>query len=129
MWDTVIGVLQSPELLERELESLANPNSTTREALEAELAQMRDRLETLPREERRLMEGYRKGLYPDYMMREEMDRVSRERAAAEQSSRELETQLALPAPLITSGSTIIAKRDRLRSGVSQYLMSADDGQG
>ncbi len=40
------------------------------------------------------MEGYRKGLYPDYMMREEMDRVSRERAAAEQSSRELETQLA-----------------------------------
>ena len=75
------------------------------------------------------MEGYRKGLYPDYMMREEMDRVSRERAAAEQSSRELETQLALPAPLITSGSTIIAKRDRLRSGVSQYLMSADDGQG
>ena len=49
------------------------PNSTTREALEAELAQMRDRLETVPKEERRLMEGYRKGLYPDYMMREEMD--------------------------------------------------------
>lgn len=94
VWDTVVGVLQTPELLERELRGLANPNSTTREALEAELAQMRDRLETLPREERRLMEGYRKGLYPDYMMREEMDRVSGERATAEQSSRELETQLA-----------------------------------
>ncbi len=35
----------------------------------------------------------------------------------------------VPAPLVTSGSTIIAKRDRLRSGISQYLMSADDGQG
>ena len=35
----------------------------------------------------------------------------------------------VPAPLITSGSTIIAKRDRLRSGISQLLMIADDGQG
>ena len=40
------------------------------------------------------MEGYRKGLYPDFMMREEMERVSGERATAEQRSRELETQLA-----------------------------------
>ncbi len=35
----------------------------------------------------------------------------------------------VPEPLITSGSTIIAKRDRLRSGISRFLMSADDGQG
>ena len=35
----------------------------------------------------------------------------------------------VPAPLITSGSTIIAERDRLRNGISQLLMRADDGQG
>ncbi len=35
----------------------------------------------------------------------------------------------VPVPLITSGSTIIAKRDRLGSGISQLLMSANDGQG
>ena len=34
----------------------------------------------------------------------------------------------VPAPLITSGSTIIAKRDRLSSGISQFLTIADDGQ-
>lgn len=76
VWDTVTEVLKGPELLERELESLSNPNWTTREALEAEQAQLRDRLEKLPSEEQRLIEGYRKGLYPDFMMREEMERVS-----------------------------------------------------
>ncbi len=35
----------------------------------------------------------------------------------------------VPAPLITSGSTIISKRDRLRSGISQFLMRAADGSG
>ena len=94
MWDSVTEILQSPELLEQALESLANPTSATREALEAEGDQVGERLEKLPSEERRLMEGYRKGLYPEFMMREEMERVSGERATAEQRSRELETQLA-----------------------------------
>ncbi len=33
----------------------------------------------------------------------------------------------VPAPLITSGSTIIAKRERLRNGISQFLMAAAAG--
>ena len=42
------------------------------QALEEELAQANKRLEELPREERRLVEGYRKGLYAEFMMRQEM---------------------------------------------------------
>ena len=41
--------------------------------------------------ERRLVEGYRKGLYPDLMMREEMERMQEERATARQRLRELQT--------------------------------------
>ena len=40
------------------------------------------------------MEGYRKGLYPDFMMREEMKRVEHEGAAAQRHAYELQQQLA-----------------------------------
>ncbi len=74
-WDTVTSLLRHLDLLMRELERLTQPDSATREALEEELALVRKRLEELPKEERRLVEGYRKGLYADFVMREEMERV------------------------------------------------------
>ncbi|MDP3063844.1 MAG: recombinase family protein [Chloroflexota bacterium] len=94
VWDTVTGLLRRPDLLMQELERLTRPDSATREALEEELARVRKRLEELPREEQRLVEGYRKGLYADFMMREEMERVRSERTSAEERRRELERQLA-----------------------------------
>ncbi|MFH1141371.1 MAG: recombinase family protein [Chloroflexota bacterium] len=94
VWDTVTGLLRHPDLLMQELERLTQPDSATREALEDELAQVRKRLEELPKEEQRLVEGYRKGLYADFMMREEMERVQKEQASAEERRRELERQLA-----------------------------------
>ena len=94
VWDTVTDLLRHPDLLVRELENLTRPSSTTRETLGEELAQVKKRLEELPKEERRLVEGYRKGFYADFMMREEVERVHGEQAAAEARRRELETQLA-----------------------------------
>ncbi|MFC1935946.1 recombinase family protein, partial [Chloroflexota bacterium] len=94
VWDTVTGLLRHPDLLIQELERLTQPDSATRETLGEELAQIRNQLEELPKEERRLVEGYRKGLYADFMMREEMERVRNERASAEERRRELERQLA-----------------------------------
>lgn len=68
--------------------------STTREALDEELEHLRKRLDGFAQEERRLVEGYRKGLYPDFMMREEMEWLHADQAAAEERRRELERQLA-----------------------------------
>jgi len=94
VWETVTGLLQQPEVLLQELEHLTNPTSITREALERELAEVTRRLQALPLEERRLVEGYRKGLYPDFLMREEMERLSQERASAEERHRQLAGHLA-----------------------------------
>ncbi len=95
VWETVTDLIRHPELLMRELERLTQPDSATREALEEELAVIEKRLEDLPREERRLVDGYRKGFYADFMMREEMDRVKEERAGADERRKELERQLSL----------------------------------
>ena len=94
VWDRVTGLLRDPQLLERELDKLREPDSSTREALEEELRLVTRRLEQLPTEERRLVEGYRKGFYADFMMREELDRLHEERDAAVQRSQELQQRLA-----------------------------------
>ena len=94
VWKTITSLLQHPDLLVQELERISEPGSPTREVLEEELAHLKKRLEDLPREERRLVEGYRKGLYADFMMREQMEKLHRERDDAERRRRELELQLA-----------------------------------
>ncbi|MBI3953538.1 MAG: hypothetical protein HY330_03405 [Chloroflexi bacterium] len=94
VWDTVTALLRRPELLMQELDKLAQPQSATREALEEELSQVRERLDQLPKEERRLVEGYRKGLYADSVMREEMERLRQEQSTTEQRGHELARQLA-----------------------------------
>ena len=94
VWDTVTDLLQQPELLVRELEKLTQPDSASRQALEEELAQVSRRLEKLPKEERRLVEGYRKGFYSDVIMRDEMGQVQQEQAAVQERMRELQRQLA-----------------------------------
>ncbi len=94
IWETVTGLLRDPDLLVRELENLTRSDSATRETLSEELAQVTKRLEELPKEEQRLVEGYRKGLYADFMMREEMEQAGKERATAGERYQELNRQLA-----------------------------------
>lgn len=117
VWDTVTGLLRHPDLLLQELERLTQPDSTTREALEEELTQVRKRLEKLPKEERRLVEGYRKGLYADFMMREEMDRVRSEQTSAEERRRELERQLAHLDKALTYQGQVQVLAQRLTQGL------------
>ncbi|MBI4334808.1 MAG: recombinase family protein [Chloroflexi bacterium] len=93
VWNTVTDLLKNPDLLTKELESLTQSGSATRETLEMELNQLHKRLEEFPNEERRLVEGYRKGFYADFMMREEVARIHKEKSAADQRFRELELQL------------------------------------
>ncbi len=69
-----------------ELANLTRPESTTREVLERELAQVERHLQETPEKKRRLIEGYRKELFPDFMMREEMEKVEQEQATAQESN-------------------------------------------
>ncbi|MDP3061810.1 MAG: recombinase family protein, partial [Chloroflexota bacterium] len=119
VWDTVTGLLRHPDLLMQELERLTQPDSTTREALEEELAQVKKRLEELPKEERRLVEGYRKGFYVDFMMREEMDRVRSEQTSAEERRRELERQLAHLDRALSYKGQVEQLASRLSEGLDQ----------
>ena len=48
----------------------------------------------IPEEQRRLVEGYRKGLYADFMMREDMELIQKEQGELERRRTELERQLA-----------------------------------
>ncbi len=119
VWDTVTGLLRHPDLLMQELERLTQPDSATREALEEELAQVGKRLEELPKEESRLVEGYRKGFYDDFMMREEMEQVRSEQTSAEERRRELERQLAHLDRALSYKGQVEQLASRLSEGLDQ----------
>lgn len=117
VWETVTRLLRDPDLLTRELENIAQPESPTRESLEEELAQVNKRLDDLSKEERRLVEGYRKGLYVDFMMGEEMQQIRREQAVAEERYKELKRQLAYLDKAINYREQIEQLAERLNAGL------------
>jgi site-specific DNA recombinase len=117
VWERVPDLLRQPALLQRELENLTRPDSATREALQNELAQVERRLEELPKEEQRLVEGYRKGFYADFMMREEMERVCGEQTKLQDRYRELELKIAQLDSVISYKGQIQKLAERLSQGL------------
>ena len=117
VWDTVTDLLQQPELLVRELEKLTQPHSASRQALEEELGQVSRRLEKLPKEECRLVEGYRKGFYPDLIMRAEMEQLHQEKDTARERMRELQRQLAHMDRALNYQGQVEDLTKRLRQGL------------
>ena len=74
-------------------------------------------LEELPKEERRLVEGYSKGLYADFMMREEMQRIRSEHVIAEERYQELRRQLAHLDKALSYQGQIEELAQRLSAGI------------
>ena len=93
VWDTVCQLIREPEFLIEEL-SRHNGDDSQKEVVERELKLCQTRLKVIPDEQKRLVEGYRKGLYADFMMREEMDSIQKEQEELERRKNELERQLA-----------------------------------
>ena len=58
--------------------------------LERELELCQTRLRAIPAEQKRLVAGYRKGLYADFMMREDMELIQKEQGELEKRKAELE---------------------------------------
>jgi site-specific DNA recombinase len=94
VWNTICQLIKNPDFLIQELHRHNADNSQTEEILERELRLCQARLEAIPEEQRRLVEGYRKGLYADFMMREEMEQIEKEQGELEKRKAELERQLA-----------------------------------
>jgi site-specific DNA recombinase len=94
VWDTIYQLIKDPDFLIRELHRHNADNSQTKEILERELKLCQTRLKTIPEEIKRLVEGYRKGLYADFMMREDMELIQKEQGELERRKTELERQLA-----------------------------------
>ncbi len=68
VWDTICGLVKHPDALIDELHRRNAEDSGTKETLKRELELCQVRLKALPEEQRRLVAGYRKGLYADFMM-------------------------------------------------------------
>ena len=94
IWDAIGGLIKNPDFLIQELHKRNSSNSNTREILEQELRLCATRLKAIPEEQKRLVDGYRKGLYADFMMRESMEVVQKELTGLEKRKAELERQLA-----------------------------------
>ncbi len=94
VWNTICQLIEDPDFLIQELHHRNADNSQTKEILERELQLCQARLRAIPEEQRRLVEGYRKGLYADFMMREDMELIQKEQAELEKRKAELERQLA-----------------------------------
>ncbi len=94
VWDTIYQLIKDPGFLIQELHRCNADNSETREILERELQLCQVRLKAIPEEQKRLVEGYRKGLYADFMMREDMEIIQKEQGELEKRKAELERQLA-----------------------------------
>ena len=94
VWDTIQQLIREPDFLIQELHKRNTDNSQTKEILGRELQLCQTRLKAIPDEQRRLVEGYRKGLYADFMMREDMELIQKEEVELEKRKAELERQLA-----------------------------------
>jgi len=94
VWDTICELIKNPDFLIQELRRRNADNSQTKGILERELQLCEARLKAIPEEQRRLVEGYRKGLYADFMMREDMGLIQKEQGELEKRKAELERQLA-----------------------------------
>lgn len=95
VWDTICQLIKDPDFLIQELHRRNADNSETREILKRELQLCQVRLKAIPEEQKRLVEGYRKGLYADFMMREDMEIIQEEQSELEKRKVELERQLAM----------------------------------
>jgi len=94
VWDTISQLIKEPNLLARELNNRIEDKSQTKQFLERELRLCLARLKAIPEEQMRLVEGYRKGLYTDFMMREDMETIQKEQAELDKRKDELERQFA-----------------------------------
>ncbi len=93
VWDTISELIKEPEILIQELHRCNTDKSETKQILERELQLCQTRLKTIPEEQKRLVEGYRKGLYSDFMMREDMEALQKEHTELEKRKMELDRQL------------------------------------
>jgi site-specific DNA recombinase len=117
VWDTICQLVRNPDFLIRQLHRRDSDDSQTNEILKRELQLCQARLKALPEERKRLVEGYRKGLYADFMMREEMEHTQKEEGELEERKTQLERQLAQRQLTQAQESQIISLTEKIRAGL------------
>ena len=118
VWNTICRLIKDPDLLIQELHRQYSDNSQTKEILEQELQLYQTRLKAIPGEQRRLVEGYRKGLYADFMMREEREVIQKEQAELERRKAELEKHLSQRLLTISQEMNIRKISEKIKMGLN-----------
>jgi len=117
VWQELSRLLQEPDTLRKELRRRREKGSPTRETAERELLLTRRRLEAIPQEQDRLVEGYGKGLIPDDLMRSRMDVLKTEKEDLERRAGELERQLTALEMTEEQEAQALAFAEKVRSGL------------
>ena len=94
VWDRIASLFRDPERLQAELEQRKAEGSPTRTAAEQELAGLRARLGSIPREQDRLLGAFAKGHVPEDALARQMDGLQKERLSAQKRAVDLERDLA-----------------------------------
>jgi site-specific DNA recombinase len=118
VWEAISRLIKDPDSLIEELHRRNDSDSETREMMERELQLCQSRLRAIPAEQRRLVEGYRKGLYADFMMREDMELIQKEERELGARRAELERQL-------TQRELTASQEVRIKSLVQQLSAGLD----
>jgi len=91
VWNEVKKALLNPNLITAELERLTREDRRT--SLEEDIERAQDKLESLGREERRILKLYRYGEFDLPLLKKEMHEIARERATWEAERIRLEERL------------------------------------
>lgn len=91
VWNEVKKALLNPNLITAELERRTSKNQQT--SLERDMERARERLESLSREERRMLRLYRYGEFDVALLEKEMQDIAREKAAWDAEKMRLEERL------------------------------------
>lgn len=94
VWERMSELIRQPELLKGELARRSEAGSPTQDGLLLELRRARARLDAVPREMDRLVDGYGKNLIPDDRMRPRMEALKDEQGRLLHRVAELEGELA-----------------------------------
>lgn len=123
VWEKVTRLLQEPETLREELRKRRKVGSPTRQTAERELLLTERRLQAIPQEQDRLVEGYGKRLIPDDRMRSRMDALKSEREDLEQRARELERQLMRLEMTEDQEAQVLAFAERVSQGLANLTFA------
>jgi site-specific DNA recombinase len=93
VWNEVVKIFQNPDLIEHAVRNKPDVEKLGREAAEKELSRISMLLDSLDKEEHRILEAYRQSIITIEQLREQMDSLRKNRETLERTKQDLTLSL------------------------------------